>query len=232
MLLPLAAMNYAVEKARDYFESRFPDQFAKKLESVPPEDLVEPRASIAGPVLQGLAFSHEEQPLREMYLNLLRSSMDRRSAPNAHPAFVETIKQSTAEEARHLNAILASTGAVAIGEVRLENESREGWKVLYRHLANLTDDGTGERSEDPRFPMMVDNWVRLGLVEVRYDTVVIGDGAYDWMEARPEYVRLCEKHSKEGDVIKLKKGLLKPTDFGLEFGAAAGIPATGSTAQA
>jgi len=59
----------------------------EKAAGIPPEHVVEPKASIAGPALQALAFSHEEPDLREMYLNLLRASMDARTAKVAHPAF-------------------------------------------------------------------------------------------------------------------------------------------------
>ena len=66
-LIPLAAMNYAVDKARNYFESNFAADFARVAKDIPPDDILEPKASMAGPLLQALAFSHEETELRQMY---------------------------------------------------------------------------------------------------------------------------------------------------------------------
>ena len=80
VLLPVAAVNFAFDKARIYFTERFPADMAQKAASIPPEAVVEPKASVAGPALQGLAFCHEEEDLKEMYLNLLASAMDDRVA--------------------------------------------------------------------------------------------------------------------------------------------------------
>ncbi len=92
VLVPLAAINWAFDKARTYFSGKFQQEIAAKAQAIPPEHIVEPKASIAGPMLQGLAFTHEEPNLKEMYLNLLATSMDGRAASVAHPAFVEIIK--------------------------------------------------------------------------------------------------------------------------------------------
>src|SRR5687768_8276581 len=114
VLLPLAAFNFTVEKAKKYFEERFPDEITHKAAQIPPEAIVEPKASVAGPTLQGLAFCHEEAELKEMYLHLLVSAMDGRAAGLAHPAFVEIIRQLDAKEARLLQTILADGNAFPI----------------------------------------------------------------------------------------------------------------------
>src|SRR5262245_6984652 len=93
VLLPVAAVNFAFLKARDYFEKKFPADLSRVAKEIPQESVIEPKASVAGPALQGLAFSHEEPSLREMYLKLLSSAMDRRICDRAHPAFVEIIRQ-------------------------------------------------------------------------------------------------------------------------------------------
>ena len=82
-LLPLAAVNFAFDKARTYFAERFQSDLAAKAAAIPPDQIVEPKAFIAGPALQGLAFSHEEPDLKEMYLSLLASAMDGRVSSSA-----------------------------------------------------------------------------------------------------------------------------------------------------
>ena len=67
VLVPLAAINFAFDKARTYFSGKFQQDIAEKTQAIPPEHVVEPKASIAGPTLQGLAFTHEEPSLKEMY---------------------------------------------------------------------------------------------------------------------------------------------------------------------
>ena len=65
-LLPLAAVNFAFDKAKKYFAEKFQDDISAKASQIPVENLVEPKASIAGPALQGLAFTHEEPSLKDM----------------------------------------------------------------------------------------------------------------------------------------------------------------------
>ncbi len=105
VLLPLAALNFGIEKARRYFNETFPDEFGAKAANIPQENIVEPKSSIAGPALQALAFSHEEENLKEMYLTLLANAVDSRSAATVHPSFVHIIQQLTPPEARILKVI-------------------------------------------------------------------------------------------------------------------------------
>ncbi len=87
--------------------------------------------------------------------------------------------------------------------------------VLMSHLLPLLDVTTGEPSEEPQLPTWVDNWQRLGLVNVTYAEYKKGGDAYDWVQTRPEYVRLAE----QPNVTKLNfdKGLIRTTDFGRQF---------------
>lgn len=59
-LLPIAAVNFAFDKARIYYKEKFQQELSQKTSAIPSESIIEPKASIAGPALQGLAFTHEE----------------------------------------------------------------------------------------------------------------------------------------------------------------------------
>ena len=107
-MLPIAAVNYAFGKGRNYFEKQFRKDLEKVTSSIPEENLEDPKASIAAPVLQGLTFSHEESSLKDMYLKLLASSMDNRSPEKAHPEFAEIIRQLSSFEASLLPLWLKS----------------------------------------------------------------------------------------------------------------------------
>lgn len=220
-LLPIAAVNFAFDKAREYFSDRFGPDLAEKVASVPPDQITEPKASIAGPALQGLAFAHEEHDLKEMYLSLLASSMDKRAAATAHPAFVEMIRQLEAKEARLLRGILNVASGIAVAEIRRLKEGESGWVTLQRHLANLQRDG--QPHEDPQFPAMVDNWIRLGLVHISYDKFLTDDALYSWVEARPEFARHREAQAALGFKVTFQKGVLWRTALGGQFATAVGI---------
>jgi hypothetical protein len=225
VMLPIAAVNFAFDKARTYFEERFPQELSAKASAIPADQLVEPKASIAGPALQGLAFSHEESSLKEMYLSLLTTAMDDRVKTNAHPAFVEIIKQLNSEEAGLLSGLLHDdvTG-YAIVAIRVTKNGERGWNVLERHLMHLTHPRTDEPWESPRLAAMVDNWVRLGLVEVCYGTKELaGEESYAWVDQRPEYIRYKAREQSEPIKISFEKGVISRTALGVQFARAVGL---------
>lgn len=225
VMLPLAAVNFAFDKARIYFAERFPQELSAKASAIPAEQLVEPKASIAGPALQGLAFTHEETNLKDMYLSLLTTAMDGRVKADAHPAFVEIIKQLDSEEAGLLQGLLRNESAgFAIVEIRITKNGEQGWNVLEKHILNLTTPVTGEPWESPRQGAMVDNWVRLGLAEVCYGTKSLaGKDAYAWVDMRPEYIRHKAREQNESIKISFERGVINRTALGAQFGRAVGL---------
>jgi hypothetical protein len=232
VLLPIAAITYGYDRARDYFQSKFEPDLNEKLAAVPPEDIVAPKPSLAGPVLQGLAFSHDEDALRDMYLNLLASAMNRREVNAAQPAFVEIIKQLTAEEAQALCTALAPPDSKEIVQVRLNVQSPlAGWTVLLNHLMSVRDAVTGEPIENAKLPAMIDNWIRLGLVDVSYVEFLQNQPSmnrYAWAQSRPEFKRIeasVEQSRTAGSavpaappgIVIAQPGRFRTTAFGTEF---------------
>ena len=223
VLVPLAAINFAFDKARDYFSGRFQQDIAEKAQTIPPEHVVEPKASIAGPTLQGLAFTHEEPNLKEMYLNLLATSMDGRSASFAHPAFVEIIKQLDSEDARLVRGALQSPIAIPIIQIHRKSKDGSGYSVLVNHLLNLKNSTTGVPVEDPQLPAMIDNWIRLGLVEVAYDKHLTDAAHYSWADQRPEFLRLSQTPQPDEARVEYQKGVMQCTELGKRFARAIGL---------
>lgn len=223
VLVPLAAINFAFDKARAYFSGKFQEEIAARAEAIPSEHIVEPKASIAGPTLQGLAFTHEEPDLKEMYLNLLATAMDGRAASLAHPAFVEIIKQLDSEDARLVRGALQSPVAIPIVQIHRKLKDGQEYNLLVQHLLNLADSITKKPVEDPQLPAMIDNWIRLGLVEVAYDKHLTDLAQYQWVEQRPEFLRLNQSPQPEGAKIEYEKGILQRTELGKRFAKAIGL---------
>lgn len=221
-LLPLAAVNFAFDKARAYFEGAFQTDIAERASHIPSENIQEPKASVAGPALQALAFTHEEESLKKMFLGLLATAMDSRKAESAHPAFVEIIKQLDGAEAPQLLKLLKSTGYTEVASIEVAAREGGGKRILLRHLVNMRNTTSQEPVRAPRFPVMLDNWVRLGLVEVRYDAWLTSPGAYNWVESRPEFVELRQQHGSEETPVSFQKGLIGRTNLGEEFAKAIG----------
>lgn len=223
VLVPLAAINFAFDKARTYFSGKFQQELAEKAATIPPEQLVEPKASVAGPTLQGLAFTHEEPNLKEMYLNLLATAMDGRKASIAHPAFVEIIKQLDSEDARLVRGALQSESAIPIVQIHRKPMNNKGYNVLVQHLLNLTNSATGAPVEDAGLPALIDNWIRLGLVHVAYDKFLSDPQHYSWVEQRPEFLRLSQASQPDEAKVEFQKGIMSRTELGKRFGQSIGL---------
>lgn len=225
VLLPVAAVNFAFDRAREYFQNKFAADLATKTAKIPPEHVVEPKASVAGPALQGLAFAHEEPQLKDLFLELIASAMDGRKAASAHPAFVEVLKQLTSEEARLLRGPISAQGMLPSAQIYAIEKSTGATTLLFNHVG-YTQAVDGSIVEIESLPAMVDNWIRLGLVEVNYlRSAVDLDGAdpYHWLQKHPAYMKATAKVLEQGRGIKVVSGSMRPTNFGQLFAKAVGI---------
>ncbi|WP_339765702.1 DUF4393 domain-containing protein [uncultured Pseudosulfitobacter sp.] len=216
VLLPIAAVNFAFDKGRKYFDEKFQKDLEGKASNIAPEDVVEPKASVAAPVLQGLAFSHEEPSLKDMYLSLLRTAMNRSEADTAHPAYAEVIKQLSAVEAPLLLLVLKGKSPSPIVKLNRKVESAKGEVLIKSHLIPWID-GSGNQKEIPGVISMIENWRRLGLVDIQYDAHLTNETLYDWVTLRPEYIALKEEI---GDSLEIGKGYYLITEFGKSFAKA------------
>ncbi len=100
-LAPIAGLVWGYDKIEKYVKTAV----EKRLKNKNPDDIQSPPPNIAGPLLESLRFSGYQEDLRELYANLLASSMDKNIASNAHPSFVEIIKQISPDEAKILNVL-------------------------------------------------------------------------------------------------------------------------------
>lgn len=102
------------------------DRFRRILDKVrgevPPERQTEAPASIAGPVLMNLRFIEDENPLHELYLNLLTRAIDKDRQKEAHPGFIKIIEQMSPDEVRtfhDLNDVSEWQSSVKASEVSI-----------------------------------------------------------------------------------------------------------------
>jgi len=161
VLAPVAALVWGYEKISEYLNRTL----SEKLKDVPPERIVAPSPAVAGLTVEALKFVANEPDLREMYANLLATSMDKETAQNAHPAFVEFIRQMTADEARILE-VIALEEIVSLSLV-VRNESGDDQESEIPKYAILSEKSKCEYPD--LIPSYLDNLRRLGLTQHRED---------------------------------------------------------------
>ncbi|KWI50895.1 hypothetical protein WM06_17065 [Burkholderia cepacia] len=224
LLLPLALVNAGVARARRYFETKFAQDFEETVTArIPPEHLQEPKMAIAGPVMQGLAYDHEEPDLKALYLELLASAMDSRNANVVHRGFIDIIRQIDPGEA-HLLRVMMRGDRQPICQLVVKVVPGGGQIVLAQHVMALTNSVTKAPEVVNGFQVMVDNWIRLGLFRVDYAESFTDESQYAWVTNRPEYIQaLADFEGCSNRQVAIVHGIISTTYFGRQFAQAVGM---------
>jgi Abortive infection alpha len=213
LLAPVSGLVWGYEKIKDHVSTKV----SKKLESVPPERLKSPEPNVAGPALEALRYTGYQESLRDLYTNLLATSIDSATAHEAHPAFVEIIKQMSPDEALIMRSLAASPFKPMLDVRREEKASQTGNWVLKNF--SLLPKEAGVKCPDLGPSYMI-NLQRLGLVELRENyTLKRGtEDLYQPLREAPEVqVAVAEINALDGHKAAINPGAIIATDLGRQF---------------
>lgn len=191
---------------------------ALKLEKVAPEQIVSPEPHIAVPALQAISYSMDNEEIRNMYANLLASSMSEKVKNDVHPAFVEIIKQLSPDEARILKFLFNGVGNEPIIHLRLVNKNTHGgfavirnFTQLFRKVENL------EQKDYNKVAILLDNLSRQKLIEIHEGSYLTDSKRYEPLEQ--DGIVLSFKNQKISDNQKwdIEKTYLSLTYLGKSF---------------
>lgn len=216
LLLPI----YKTLEGWEFVVEMVADRIASKLTDIPPEDLVTPPAYVAGPALEGLRFAGSEPELRELFANLLASSMSPDLAVKAHPAFAEIIRQLLPDEARLFRAI-ADYGRVPLvyafaSDQFEENEGEVSVFGIYdveRYFSNLRF--TAGCTHPSREAVYLANLQRLGLISISMEELL--SEPYEELEQHPYFDEVNAEWNERGGVLAFTRGYAEVTALGEEF---------------
>jgi hypothetical protein len=215
-LIPVKGLVWGFEEV----EKLFIPKLVESLKDVPPEDIVQPKPNVAGPAIEALRYVGHEESLRDMYANLLASAMDKATALNAHPAFVEIIKQFTPDEAK-LMAFLLEPRLFPILTVRAKRQGG-GTKDVGVNISLL---GTEARLKDPELcPAYLDNLCRLGLAEIPSGITYNDNEVYEELINSVGVMNLKQHVEATNHICDFKFSIVRTTPFGKQFGAACVTP--------
>ena len=210
-LAPVAALVWGY----DQFATFISGKVTERLKDVPPEDIITPKPNVAGPAMEALRYTGHEESLSDMYANLLASAMDRSTATDAHPAFVEIIKQLTPDEAKILNLFLGQPTHPIIN-LRADSTNGSGGidrVIHYSHLWKLCG-----ISSSKSVPAYLDNLCRLGLLNIPAGYSIALPGFYDALENDPNILRVKEIIDAEPETkCTIEQLYVQPTNLGKQF---------------
>lgn len=142
---------------------RLSERVERKAARIPADRLLPPPAMIAAPAALSYALlgdGPEVAELREMFENLLVTSMDREMVSNVHPAFVQMIAQLTPDEAWIIKSITKSEYAAT----HVQDFSEGGGNGVPRGLRTLLGRDIG--IDESRLPQYISNLDRLGIMRI------------------------------------------------------------------
>lgn len=208
---PISALVWGYDKIKDFVLTRV----AEKLKDVPPENITTPSPNVVGPALEALRFTGHDENLRELYANLLATSLDSNTALNAHPSFVEIIKNMSPDEARILRLFI-STRAYPLINVKAEAIDKSGYLMALRNFSLIGQAAGCDHCD--LTPSYLDNLCRLGLLEIPEDAYLTAPDTYDSLENFQTIINLRRNIDKsDKHKSKISKKVVRTTALGEQF---------------
>lgn len=198
-----------------------------KMKSIPEGKLVRPSTNTIIPAVQANSYN-ESEILREMYANLVAKSMDADYHRKVHPAYVEILKQLSPYEALFLKEPKFLLQATPICTVNYQKSSDfknvQGWNLHPENIIRDEDIGfTVVHYYNPHlfqkygeYQRMIDNFIRLHLIEIPEDKFLSGKDAYADFYL-DDVMKKIHVSLREGYELSHIPGVILPTVLGRDF---------------
>lgn len=190
----------------------------EKTSKIPEEFITEPKMSIVGPAMEASQYFFEESYYREMFSNLISSSMDSRYSTTVHPAFTEFIKQLTPDEAIFLaNIKKLNVNVFPISRIKIISTKHKGNLSIPLSIINIVPSelcvGLSLSSNS-----IIDNLRRLNILEYVFDKHLTREGIYDFAYNSDLYIEAKEIYKNDPDIkLEIVKGMVSFTLLGQDF---------------
>lgn len=184
-LMPIRGLVWGIEQIEVFVQNKV----TRKLENVPPENIQTPDPAVAGPAIESLRFTGHKEDLAELYANLLATSMDKTTAKNAHPGFVEIIRNLSGDEAKILS-FLVKAQVAPIVDIRRESKTGKGGIIVSPYVTTIGYDAGCEHRD--LTGTYLKNLERLGLIDIPRDKHLVSDGVYDRILNDPSVKKIEE----------------------------------------
>ena len=213
-MAPISALVWSYDSLKDFLSTRV----AAKLQNVPPERIQSPPPNVVGPALEALRYTGHQEPLSELFANLLATSLDADTCEHAHPSFVDIIKNLSPDEARIIR-VFASRTIHPVIDVRIHLKDAQGYDVRVRNFSFI---GREAECEHPKLtPSYLGNLARLGLIDLPDKAMGVprltGDELYAELEADSEIDEIRAEAAHDETRLVIVKGICELTDFGEQF---------------
>ena len=206
-LAGFAAVTWDWAQIQEYTVTAIQEILAAR--AVPAEYLATPRLDIAIPAIEAMRYSG----LRREFAYLIASTMDTERADDAHPSFIEILKQLTSDEVRMI-ACLPELGQV-IPFANINYTDRSG-RIL-SSLRYIVPEMLAEACERRRsLGSYIDNLLRLNIIAAPSHLSISDERFYKELLAQP-FIGVFEAGVPAHLKANIDRRVLSLTDFGHLF---------------
>lgn len=218
-LAPISALVWGYDQIKEFVSTRV----SEKLRDVPNEKIQSPDPTVAGPALEALKYTGHKEDLRELYANLLANAIHVDEAKNAHPGFVDVIKNLTTDEAKILR-LLSTRKTYPLVSTK-GNLKNGGYSYILQNVSLL---GQEAGCQSPHYcPNYISNLCKLGLLRIPPLSHLTADNVYDPIINHPEVQKGKMQVESQTDVFtsfEVEKKFIEMTEFGNQFARACIYP--------
>lgn len=194
----------------------FVERTQAKINEIPQENIKEPEMHIIGPAIEASKFYINSEELREMFANLISSSLDNSQSDKLHPSFVEIIKQLSPMDANILMEFKFSKQQPIAKLVNSKED--ETYLESFKHIMNFEDS-----SNHLKHSTSLSNLERLGLISITYEEHFTDMSKYDFIQNHHAFfetkkiLEQIQKVSTEFFKSDFKPGITRLTPLGIDF---------------
>lgn len=188
----------------------------KKLEKIPDEEIVTPPNYVFVPALQAISVSIDNEVLRDMYANLLAKSVYAKTSAQAHPAYVDIIRQMDPIDAIIFKKIVNNQNSLPTKEFCVIDRKNN---LTIQNNYFLTNIDTYDVSV---VSASLGNLIRLGLV-TKEEGALYDQTLYVDIDKNIKVCEFCESekirliNDPENQIMLFKNNSLFLTAFGETF---------------
>lgn len=187
----------------------------EKAEKIPEDKLEEPEPYVAVPAIQQLSYCYDSKELRDLYANLLVSSMNSDTKHFIHPSFVDIIRQLTPDEAKLLKVLPRDAIAYQpLMDVQVNLGSGKGSVEILRNFSNI---GRGVCEYPEQINSYLENLDRLKIISILNDVHVMDEKQYNPIRDDPYFKAFASSQVEDGMHVSEKRKAFHVTNYGLSF---------------
>ncbi len=211
--LVFGGVSHAADKRRIKYQialEEYEKECHKKIDAIPIEKRIEPDVQTAASALEASKYCAENKEVREMFANLIASSMNSDTADLTHPSFPEILRQMSSLDAQILSKFQFKK-QYAICEYRQSVENG-GYKLLDTNVF-IHEYDNNELEDIKKREVSITSLVRCGVLIVNYTQGLRDDSQYDDFYKTGLYKYYTEKTSTPS-AVTVKKGVISTTPLG------------------